>query len=120
MDTTISTLRETIPTLKSNLKILSTKLATLKSAPTTAELAGMIEKLKGENKRKEEKLKGFREGSVRIVTREEVERAEREERYWGVKRRARKEAFLGLEAILREGMTKEEIWERAGLEEDCY
>jgi 26S proteasome regulatory subunit (ATPase 3-interacting protein) len=120
MDLTITTLRETLPTLKSNLKILSTKLNTLKSAPTTAELAGMIEKLREENKVKSEKLKGFKEGSVKILTREEAEMAEKELRYWGVKRRVRKNAFDGLEGVLMEGMTREEIWERAGLEEDCY
>jgi 26S proteasome regulatory subunit (ATPase 3-interacting protein) len=120
MDLTITTLRETLRALKSNLKILSTKFSTLKSAPTTAELAGMIEKLREENKVKSEKLRGFKEGSVRILTREEVETAEKELRYWGVKRRARKSAFDGLEGMLMEGMTREEIWERAGLEEDCY
>ncbi len=120
MDATITALRDSIPALKSNLKHLTTKLATLKSAPATAELAGMIEKLKEENKGKSEKLKAFKEGSVKILSREEVERAVREERYWGVARRKRKGAFEGLEGVLREGMSREEIWERAGLEEDCY
>jgi len=120
MDSTITTLRETLPALKSNLKILTTKLSTLKSAPTTAELAGKIEKLREENELKSEKLRGFNEGSVKILTRVEVETAERELRNWGMKRRARKSAFDGLEGMLMEGMTREEIWERAGLEEDCY
>ena len=118
MDESITALRATIPSKKSDLKALKTKLDMVMAAPTTEELMGLIEKLRGENEGKKERLRGFKEGSVRQVSTEEVEKAEREFRYWGLKRRVRKEAFLALEGMLLDGMTKEEIWERAGIEGD--
>jgi 26S proteasome regulatory subunit, ATPase 3, interacting protein len=118
MDTSITTLKESLPSLKSALKHLTTKLSTLRSAPTTSELVSMVEKLLEENKAKGKKLSDFRDGSVEMVTREEVERVDREFRYWGQKRGARKNAFGNLEAVLLEGMSREEVWERAGVEGD--
>jgi 26S proteasome regulatory subunit (ATPase 3-interacting protein) len=120
MDTSISTLKESLPSLKLTLKYLTTKLTTLRSAPTTSELAAMVNKLREENKAKGEKLNGFRDGSVKMVTREEVERVDKEFRYWGGKRGARKNAFGNLEGVLLEGMSREEVWERAGVEGDVY
>jgi 26S proteasome regulatory subunit (ATPase 3-interacting protein) len=120
MDTSIATLKDSLPTLKSTLKHLTTKLTTLRSAPTTSELSTMVTKLLEENKAKGEKSNGFKDGSVKMVTREEVERVDREFRYWGQKRGARKNAFGNLEGVLLEGMSREEVWERAGVEGDVY
>ena len=120
MDVSITTLKDSLPSLKSTLKLLTTKLTTLRSAPTTSELAAMVSKLREENKAKGEKLNGFKDGSVKMVTREEVERVDREFRYWGQKRGARKNAFGNLEGVLLEGMSREEVWERAGVEGDVY
>jgi hypothetical protein len=120
MDVSISTLKDSLPTLKSTLKTLTTKLTTLRSAPTTSELTSMVEKLREENKAKGEKLSGFRDGSVKMVTREEVETVDREFRYWGQKRVVRKNAFGNLEGVLLEGMSRDEVWERAGVEGDVY
>lgn len=118
MDTQITTLRETNPALKSSVKLLSTKLGTLKSAPITSELSSLVSQLQTSIKEKREKLEGFKSGNVKMVTKEELERIEKEYRYWSTKRKARKIAFENLEAELLVGFTKEEIWERAGLEED--
>jgi 26S proteasome regulatory subunit (ATPase 3-interacting protein) len=118
MDVSITTLKDSLPSLKSTLKLLTTKLTTLRSAPTTSELA--VSKLREENKAKGEKLNGFKDGSVKMVTREEVERVDREFRYWGGKRGVRKNAFGNLEGVLLEGMSREDVWEKAGVEEDVY
>ena len=107
-----------IPVKKSELKVLMGKLHVVMSAPTTGELGGMIEKFRVENEVKRDKLRGFREGSTKQISREDAEGVEQESKYWGMRRRARKEAFLQLEALLLDGMTKEEIWERAGIEGD--
>ena len=109
-----------MPALKATLKNLNTKLNTLKSAPTTTELAAMVNTLAKENKERAEKLRGFQNGSVKMVTREEMEKVEKDFKYWGKKRVARKNAFLALEGNLLEGMTREEIWERVGIEEDTF
>jgi 26S proteasome regulatory subunit (ATPase 3-interacting protein) len=120
MDTAITMLRESLPGIKSILKILNTKLQTLKSAPTTSELAAMVEDLGKENKEKAEKLKGFKNGSVKMVTREEMDKVDKDFKYWSQKRKARKNAFDALEGALMEGMSREDIWEQLGLEEDVY
>ena len=80
----------------------------------------MVEKLRAENKGKEEKLRGFKEGEVKEVSKEDMERVEKEWRYWSGKRTGRKRAFEELEdVILVSGtMTREELWERAGIEEE--
>jgi hypothetical protein len=57
MDESINTLRNSIPALKSTLKAASQKLNTIRSAPTSEELEGMIRNMRGENERKREKLK---------------------------------------------------------------
>jgi len=120
MDTTIATLRETIPGLKSNLKILNTKLNTLLSAPTTADLSLMIEKMTSEKLAKQEKLRGFKSGDIQMVTKEEMDRTEKEFKYWSLRRRERKKGFESLLGILQDaiGGSKEDIWEKAGIEED--
>jgi 26S proteasome regulatory subunit (ATPase 3-interacting protein) len=118
MDAQITALKESLPVLKANHKSITTKLNTLRSAPTTVDLAAMVQKLRDENQKKREKLQGFKDGSVKMVTKEELDRTEKELRYWGAKSKARKDGFRNLEAQLLEGMTREEIWEKAGIEED--
>jgi 26S proteasome regulatory subunit, ATPase 3, interacting protein len=121
MDETITTLKSTIPTLKTTQRNLTTKLNALLSAPTTASLHMLITTLTESNKLKAEKLKGFREGSAKMVTKEEVAKVDRELKEWGIKRKKRMDAFRGLEdACLQGPWTREELWEKAGLEEDCY
>ncbi|KAG4429210.1 hypothetical protein IFR05_015302 [Cadophora sp. M221] len=120
MDTSITTLRDTIPSLKATLKTHTTKLTALCSAPTTFELASDVERIRSENQTKSEKLRGLKEGIVKTVTTEEVEKVEKDLKYWGGKRLVRKRAFENLEGVLRDGMTKEDIWEKAGIEGDVY
>lgn len=120
MDTAINTLRESLPALRSNLKNLTTKLQIIKSSPTTSQLAALVESIGAENKVKAEKLKGLKDGSAKTVTKEEAERVEREFKYWSGKRRARMGAYKNLEAQLLEGMTRAEIEEKVGVEDDTY
>lgn len=120
MDTSITAFRESLPALKCSLKILSTKLYTLKSAPTTTELVSIVENLRVENKMKEENLREFKQGSVKMITKEEMDKVEREFKYWGTRRRARKNAYRNLEAQLLVGMSKDEIEEKVGVEPDTY
>ncbi|TVY32338.1 Homologous-pairing protein, partial [Lachnellula subtilissima] len=100
MDTTISTLRETtLPPLKSKAKALTSKLSNILSAPTTADLSIIVSNLRASNAEKRERVQGFKDGGVKMVTKEESERVERESKYWALKRRVRKECFLTLEAM---------------------
>ncbi|TVY64193.1 Homologous-pairing protein, partial [Lachnellula suecica] len=113
MDATISTLRETtLPPLKSTLKSLSSKLSVVLSAPTTADLNTLVSNLQASNAEKRERVQGFRDGGVQMVTREQAEAVEKEARYWAARKKARKECFLNLEGLLLDQMTREEIWEK--------
>lgn len=118
MDDQIKELKEKLPASKGDLKTITIKLNTLKAALTTSELMAIVEKLGRENTQKRDKLKDFKAGEVEMVKKEDVLRVEKEMAWWGKKRKARKQAFEGLEDTLREGMTKEDIWSRAGLDED--
>ncbi|TVY23764.1 Homologous-pairing protein [Lachnellula hyalina] len=118
MDTTISTLRETtLPPLKTKTKVLTSKLSNILSAPTTADLSIIVSNLRASNAEKRERVQGFKDGGVKMVTKEESGRVEKESKYWALKRRVRKECFLTLEAMFLEGMPRDEVWERAGIED---
>ncbi|KAH8661549.1 hypothetical protein BGZ60DRAFT_413412 [Tricladium varicosporioides] len=118
MDTHITTLRDTtLPPLKTHLKSLRTKLSTILSAPTTSDLAVLTSNLQSSNAEKKEKLKVFKEGGVRMVSKEEKEKVEKEWKYWKSKREGRRKIFSDLEAMLLEGMGKEELWEKVGIED---
>ncbi|KAH8779330.1 Tat binding protein 1-interacting [Hyaloscypha finlandica] len=121
MDEQINTLKSSIPSLKTTQRNLTLKLNTLLSAPTTAALHTLISSIQQEKKLKAEKLREFTEGAVKMVTKEEVSKVGREVKEWAVKRKKRMDAFKGLEAMLMQGpWSKEELWEKAGVEEDCY
>lgn len=120
MDTSITTLRESLPALKVSLKILTNKLNNLKSAPTTSQLVSIVENLRAHNKLKMEKLDAYKNGNVKIVTRDELENVEKEYKYWGARRKARKNGYLNIEAQLLEGYTKDELEEKLGFERDTY
>lgn len=116
MDTTIGSLRESISSLKAELKGATAKLTTLTLAPTSSELALLVEKLREENGKKNARLEGYTSGREKLVTKEETERINKEFRYWSAKRQARKRAFDDLEDIFLAGMSREELWEKAGIE----
>lgn len=118
MDETITSLKASIPGVKSSLKNATTKLNTLRSAPATSELGLMVRNLRAENERKIVKLTGIKTGTVKLISREELEAVEKEWRYWSAKKRTRQNAFDALEAQLVEAMSKEELWEKAGIESD--
>ncbi|KAF7876856.1 uncharacterized protein EAF02_008076 [Botrytis sinoallii] len=81
------------------------------------ELKDEIERLEEGKREKEERLRGLREGKE-VVRKEEVGRVEREFTYWGKMRGVRKRGFEGVEGLLLEGMSKEDVWEKAGIEGD--
>lgn len=116
MDLEITTLHSRLTDLKSTLKIATSKLATLTAAPTSSELALQVKKLRTDNEKKRETLEGYQGGLVKLVTTEETEKVDKEFRYWAAKRRARKVAFDGLEDLFLVAMSREELWERAGIE----
>lgn len=80
----------------------------------------MVENLRVENKLKAQKLQAYKKGTVKMVTTEELEKVEKEFKYWGARRKARKNGYLNLEAQLLEGYSKEDIWEKVGVEADTY
>ena len=75
-----------------------------------------VEKQRTENEEKRERLEGYRNGREKMVTKEEKEKVDAEYKYWAAKRQARKRAFDNLEDLFLAGMTREELWERAGIE----
>jgi 26S proteasome regulatory subunit (ATPase 3-interacting protein) len=116
MDEAITSLQTTNPALKSTLKVSMSKLQTLESAPGVGALKAMIQNVQKENAEKAKKLNALNNGEVKQVSREEIETVEKEFKYWASKRLIRRNAFQGLEEVLREAMSKEEIWEKAGIE----
>jgi 26S proteasome regulatory subunit (ATPase 3-interacting protein) len=120
MDEEIQALKERMPMLKGEFKTMTAKLNILKTALTTSELMAIAEKLRNENAKKRNKLKCFQEGAVEMVKEEDVKRVERDLKWWQKMRKVRKHAFEGLEDVLRQGMSKEDIWEKAGLDEDVF
>lgn len=121
MDTTIERIKEGLPVLKVDYKNAATKLNTLRSAPTTSQLAAMVDSLRAENKMKKEKLIGFTTGSVKMLTKDEMEKVEKDFKYWGMKRKARKGAYANLEyQLLEGGITKDDIEDKVGVEPDTY
>ncbi|CZR57628.1 uncharacterized protein PAC_07517 [Phialocephala subalpina] len=109
MDTLITTLKESMPTLRTTFKTITTNLTTLQKAPTTSELSSIISSLQTSNAAKKEKLEGFKSGAVKIVTKQELEKVEKEYKYWAKKRVDRKKAFQGVEDLLLQGeMTRED------------
>ena len=69
---------------------------------------------------KAEKLNAYKDGSVNMVTTEEMEQVEGDFKYWGARRKARKNGYLNLFAQLSEGFSKDEIEEKVGVEPDPY
>lgn len=118
MDSKIENLRETLPLLRARQKDLRAKLSDLRSMPTTLELRDLIHKLSTQRQEKEAQLDALRNGKVQRVSKEEMEKAEREWKIWDRTAKVRRKCFLELEATLLEaGISKDELWERAGIEE---
>lgn len=89
----------------------------LQSAPTTSELAAIVDALRASNAIKVEKLKELKGGNVKTISKEEVQRIEKGWEYWGAKKKARKGAYRNVEDQLAEGMERRDIREKAGIED---
>ncbi|QSZ28596.1 hypothetical protein DSL72_003095 [Monilinia vaccinii-corymbosi] len=120
MDTEIEDLRARMPELKMEVKKVGLKLAGLKSEMGVSELNERIEKLEEGKREKEARLRALEDGGTQVVKKEEVDRVGREFTYWSKMRAIRKKGFLAVEGMLLEGMSREDIWEKAGLEGDEY
>ncbi|RKF64580.1 Homologous-pairing protein 2 [Golovinomyces cichoracearum] len=120
MDDKIQDLKDAIKELKINLKSTTKKLESIKSTPTSAELAANVERLREENKSKMQRLEGYKNGQIKVVTKEEVSKVQNDFLYWTTKRLARKRAFHCLEDYFIESKPREELWEEAGIEEDTF
>lgn len=129
-------LRETtLPALKSTLKFLTQELASIRSEPSTPELRELVRTLTASNAAKRERLDELRElvscgmlafrsdgdgmliSSVgKIATQEQTRKVDAEYKYWSGKCAVRKKVFREVEGMLLEGMTREDLWEKAGIE----
>jgi len=116
MEATITSLRENMPALKASFKLISTKINTLKAAPTRMELAQSVQSLQEANEEKTARIAEYVQSGVQPVSKEEVLGMEKELGYWTKKATARKRAFDGLMSMLLDGMTREEIYDKAGIE----
>lgn len=123
MDATLSALRTTtVPALKSRFKTLTSNLSTILSEPTTSELTALITDLQTSNAEKQSKISELKagqdgNGGSGAVTKEEAEMVQREYAYWKKKMGVRKRCFRELEGLLMEGMSRDEVWERVGIED---
>ena len=116
MEDMIVRLREDLPALKSSFKLVNTKLSTLSSAPTTTELVQSVQDLRGGIKDKTARLAELVQKGIQVVSKEEAAAMDKELVYWSKKATARKRAFDGLMGILEDGMSRDVIYEKAGIE----
>ena len=121
MEASIVSIREGLPALKAEHKNATLKLSVLQSAPTTSQLVITVDSLRAENNAKQDKLHGLTNGNGKTLTKDEMEKVEKEFKYWTGKRKARKEAYRNLEGhLLDSGLAREDIEEKAGIEPDTY
>ncbi|KAI9783639.1 MAG: hypothetical protein M1835_003764 [Candelina submexicana] len=122
MDVEISTLKEETTTLKADEKALRSTLSTLKTTMSTHDLREAVHALELELKTIEARLSPLRSGNVVPVSAEEralVEKEWREvKRVVEVRRKGCMSLWADLSEQLPEGTTREELWERLGLEND--
>ncbi|KAG9244878.1 Tat binding protein 1-interacting protein-domain-containing protein [Calycina marina] len=116
MEESITTLKADMPTLKTSAKLANSKLATLKSAPTTSELAASVQGLQSSIEDKTSRIAGYVNGGVKAVSKEEIAAMDKDFTYWTKRAAGRKKAFLNLMGTLSEGMSKEDIYEKAGID----
>ncbi|TGO44403.1 hypothetical protein BOTNAR_0829g00020 [Botryotinia narcissicola] len=117
IDSQIQDLQGRLPELKMDARKLNIQLAGMKKEMGVQELKDEIERLEEGKREKEERLRVLREGKE-VVRKEEVEKVETEFVYWGKMKGVRKRGFEGVEGMLLEGMSREDIWEKAGIEGD--
>ncbi|CAG8961292.1 hypothetical protein HYFRA_00013572 [Hymenoscyphus fraxineus] len=124
-ESTIQTLTTTtIPPLKSTLKTLTATLSTILSTPSTPALAILVEELRIGIAEKTLRLQDLKGGDPSLdglggksaVKKEEAEKIEKEWKYWKDALGRRKRCWKEVEGQLLEGMGREELWERVGIE----
>ncbi|PQE07949.1 Tat binding 1-interacting protein [Rutstroemia sp. NJR-2017a WRK4] len=126
MEDEIKGLGERMPELRRRGKEILGRVGALKGEMGVEELRGSIQRLRGEGERMRERLRGLKGGEggegggKGVLSKEEVQRVEREWGFWGKVRDGRKKTFEGLEGMLMEGMglSREDLWERIGVEGD--
>ncbi|PQE26477.1 TBP1-interacting TBPIP protein [Rutstroemia sp. NJR-2017a BBW] len=126
MEDEIKGLGERMPELRRRGKEVLGKVGALKGEMGVAELRESMQRLRGEGEMMRERLRGLKGGEggegggKGVLSKEEVQRVEREWGFWGKVRERRKKTFEGLEGMLMEGMglSREDLWERIGVEGD--
>lgn len=116
MDREMETLRESIATAKANEKLLKASLATVNATLSSENLRARIITLEQEQKELLARLGPLRTGSVRPVSHDEKEEAEKAWRQWSKKAASRKKFCMEMWCFctqeLPEDQTKEELWVR--------
>lgn len=116
MDKEIASLRESIATTKANEKLLKANLAAVNAMTSTDELRSQIIALELEKNEILGRLVQLRSGSVKPVSTEAKEEAEKTWRLWSKKAASRKRICLDVWSYcteeLPEGQTKEDLWVR--------
>jgi 1,2-phenylacetyl-CoA epoxidase PaaB subunit len=110
MDSAIAVLHETIPPLKAELKSKSAYLVTLRAAPTTEALREAVTNLGRKKAEMEARLQALKSSNVKAISQEDRERTEEDFRKWKRKSASRRKCWKEAEAVLLEGLTKEELY----------
>ncbi|ESZ93597.1 hypothetical protein SBOR_6026 [Sclerotinia borealis F-4128] len=118
MDTEIEDLRAKMPELKMEVKKVGIKLGGLKNEIGVTELRERIERLEEGKREKNGRLEALIKGGAKVVKKQEVDRVGKEFAYWSKMKGVRKRGFQAVEGALLEGMSREDIWEKAGIEGD--
>lgn len=118
MDKQIHDLREGIATAKANEKLLRANLVAVNATLSTEDLRVRVITLQSEKKEILARLGPLRSGTVKPVSTEEKETADKAWKAWSRKAALRKRLCMELWDFcteeMQEGQTKEDLWVRDG------
>ncbi|KAL2836677.1 Tat binding protein 1-interacting protein-domain-containing protein [Aspergillus pseudoustus] len=116
----IQTLQEQLPGLKEDEKKIQAELSSLNAVPLLSELRAEIQKLEEEKEFLSAKLADVHGDSEVNVSPLEMEAARKDWKYWQGQARVRaricRDVWHKCTEMLPEGTSREELWERLGLE----
>ncbi|KAL2782496.1 Tat binding protein 1-interacting protein-domain-containing protein [Aspergillus keveii] len=120
MDEEIQRLQEELPGLKEEEKKVQAELSSLNAVPLLSELRAEIEKLESEKESLAASLAKVHGDCEVNVSPQESEAVRKDWKLWQVQARVRaricRDLWLKCSETLPEGTTREELWERLGLE----
>ncbi|KAJ0417192.1 Tat binding protein 1-interacting protein-domain-containing protein [Aspergillus carlsbadensis] len=121
MDEEIQRLQEELPGLKEEEKKVQAELSSLNALPLLSELRAEIEKLDSEKESLAASLAKVHGDGELKVSPQETEAVRKDWKLWQVQARVRaricRDLWLKCSETLPEGTTREELWERLGLED---